>query len=97
MGMSDDLMASLERAQTAFATGDAVSIGGALTEAYDNAIALYGRLDPRRTSACARVQRVLETCIARIDTAQRHADSASLKAAVQLFAPVQPMLALVTE
>lgn len=90
-------MASLERAQTAFATGDSANIGGALTEAYDNAIALYGRLDPRRTSACARVQRVLETCIARIDNAQRNADAASVVAALRLFAPVQPMLALVTE
>lgn len=90
-------MASLERAHTAFATGDRESIGGALTEAYANAIALYGKLDPRRTSACARVQRVLETCIARIDQAQRTADSASVVAALQLFAPVQPMLALVTD
>jgi len=46
---------------------------------------------------CAHIQGLLETCISRIEHAQRNSDGAALDAALQLVQPLQSMLAHVID
>lgn len=91
------LVASLEHAREAFGNGDAVVARTSLAVAHANAIDLYGRLDPTRSVVCAHLQSLLETCVARIEFAQRNTDGPALDAALQLVQPLQSMLAHVID
>jgi hypothetical protein len=93
----DDLVASLERARQALFAGDPVDAGAGFACAYSCAVELYGRLDPTRAIVCAHLQCLLETCIARIEYAQVHADASALEAALQLVQPWQSVLARVID
>jgi hypothetical protein len=91
------LVTALEGARMALIAGDPVNAGADLARAHACAIEIYGHLDPTRSVVCAHIQGLLETCISRIEHAQRNSDGAALDAALQLVQPLQSMLAHVID